>query len=186
MTTRSRSWLLTLLLLPLALAAISDTEEKRPPSGADLEERVRSALLRLPDYGVFDQLSFRVDGDLVTLDGAVHRAIVKTEAEEALTRTPGVGRVLDRARLLPVSTEDDRVRREVFWRIYTDDFLAKHGTPAAGNRIGSHPVRIIVENRNVSLCGAVNSDADRARAGAEAGRVAGVRSVVNEIRVAGD
>lgn len=212
MTTRARPWLLAFLVLPLALAAISDSAEEKNPAELDVTERVRLALLRLPNQGVFDLLSFQVREDTVTLGGSAHLAILKTEAEETLAKTPGVARVVDRIQVLPASVEDDRVRREVFWRIYSDDFLAKYGTPLAGLRVGarriwgrsltagrreeppffgmepvgSHAIHIIVANQKVSLFGAVNSDADRTRAAADANLVAGVRSVVDDIQVIPD
>lgn len=218
MTTGTKPWLLALLVMPLALAAISDSAEERASAAPDTSERVRLALLRLPDYGVFDLLSFQVKGDVVLLGGAAHRAILRTEAEEALTKTPGVAKVVDRIQLFPVSIDDDRVRREVFWKIYTDDFHAKYGAPLAGLQVGtrrawgrnfsssqgfgestwggapflgmepvgSYAVHIIVENRKVSLFGAVSRDADRVRAGADARLVPGVRAVANNIRVVAD
>ena len=41
--------------------------------------RVRKALAKLPYYGVFDFLAFKVDGGTVTLQGYAHRPALKRE-----------------------------------------------------------------------------------------------------------
>lgn len=43
----------------------------RSKDAKSLEQRVRSELLKLPYYGVFDRLAFQINGDQVTLTGEV-------------------------------------------------------------------------------------------------------------------
>lgn len=133
----SRNPLLSILIvLPLLSAVALSAEEKaQPVSRAELADKVRLAILRLPYYGVFDLLSFEVKGDSVVLGGAAYRPGLKTDAENTVKSLPGVSEVVDRIQVLPTSFEDDRLRYGVFWRIYTDSFLSKYGTPVGGVRL---------------------------------------------------
>ncbi len=52
--------------------------------GADLVKEVRHELVMLPYYGVFDNLSYRVDGSKVTLFGQVRDPNLKRDAGNAV------------------------------------------------------------------------------------------------------
>ena len=93
---------------------------------------MRSAVLQLPYYGVFDLIAFGVDGNTVTLTGDVYRATLKKEVEDSVKKIPGVAGVVNKIEILPTSIDDDRIRSAVFHNIYTDDFLSKYGTPVPG------------------------------------------------------
>jgi hyperosmotically inducible protein len=120
-----------LTLAGLILAAIASAQARPSLSELEITDKVRSAILQLPYYGVFDLISFGVEGNTVTLAGDVYRATLKKEAEDAVKKLPGV-RVVNKIEVLPVSIDDDRIRQEVFRKIYTDDFLTKYGTPVPG------------------------------------------------------
>lgn len=123
---------LTLTLVGLVFAAIASAQSQPSLSELEITDKVRTATLQLPYYGVFDLIAFGVDGNTVTLAGDVYRASLKKEAEDAVKKIPGVARVINKIEVLPVSIEDDRIRSEVFRKIYTDDFLSKYGTPVPG------------------------------------------------------
>src|SRR5512147_2425671 len=53
-------------------------------SGDRLSREVRHELVMLPYYGVFDNLSYRVDGGTVTLMGQVTRPTLKSSAENVV------------------------------------------------------------------------------------------------------
>ena len=160
---------------------------------------VRRALERLPYYGVFDFLSFGVDRGTVTLTGYAHRGSLKSEAESATRRVSGVDEVANNLEVLPASQSDDRIRWATFYRIYTDDFLARYapGGPA-GARIalieskrfpgtqpfGDYPIHIIVKGGRTTLLGVVDTAADKQVAGMKARAVPGVFAVENELDVA--
>jgi hypothetical protein len=75
------------------LSPASETAAGVPSKAAmSLEQRVRSELLRLPYYGVFDHLAFRVDGDQVSLSGHVSWPTLKSDAERAARSVEGVKR----------------------------------------------------------------------------------------------
>src|SRR5437899_1349778 len=59
-----------------------------------IAREVRHELVMLPYYGVFDDLSYRVDGGTVTLFGAVTRPTLKSDAENVVKRIEGVDRVV--------------------------------------------------------------------------------------------
>jgi hypothetical protein len=56
-----------------------------------LQEKVRHAIAMLPYYGVFDDISFRVDDGVVTLMGEVTGpGFLKDEAQNVVKRVEGV------------------------------------------------------------------------------------------------
>ncbi len=128
----TRLFRLGLFLTVLSFCAPVISGQAAAPSTAAIEDGVRNAVLRLPYYGVFDLISFQVEGTKVTLGGYVYRAVVKEEAEKAVKKVPGVTQVVNKIEVLPVSIEDDRIRWAVFRAIYTDSFLSHYGTPVGG------------------------------------------------------
>ena len=122
----------TLILVGLVFASIARAQAQPSLSELEITDKVRTAILKLPYYGVFDLIAFGVEGNTVTLAGDVYRASLKKEAEDAVKKIPGVAQVINKIEVLPVSIEDDRIRSEVFRKIYTDDFLSKYGTPVPG------------------------------------------------------
>ena len=129
-----------------------------PKPAKSLEHGVRSALLQLPYYGVFDHLAFQLDGDQVTLVGDVSWPVLKTDAERAVRSVEGVTSVTSEIKVLPVSGHDNRLRLATYWAIYGQPNLARY-------RMNPHPpIRIIVENGHVTLKGVVGSEMDRSLA----------------------
>ena len=66
-----------------------------------IEREVRHEMLTLPNYGVFDDLKYRVDGNSVTLLGYVTRSALQDGAERAVKRIEGVDRSRTRSRCCP-------------------------------------------------------------------------------------
>src|ERR1051325_6491509 len=89
-----------------------------PKAQARIVKEVRHQILMLPDFGVFDNIAFRLNGYDVMLVGQVSRPLLKSEAERVVKRIEGVERVDNRIEVLPVSPNDDRLRRDVFNAIY--------------------------------------------------------------------
>ncbi len=52
----------------------------------DLVKEVRHELVMLPYYGVFDNLTYRVEGSKVTLFGSVTQPKLKTDATNAVKK----------------------------------------------------------------------------------------------------
>ena len=171
-----------------------------PPASAQSvtsEETVRSVrrmLERLPYYGVFDFIVFRVDRGTVYLAGYSYQGHLKADAEMATKRASGVNEVANKIEVLPASQNDDRIRWATFYRIYTDDFLSRY---APGGEfgvlqelrdeqrfpgmqpVGRYPIHIVVKNGRTMLLGVVESAADRQIAEVRAREVSGVFEVEN-------
>jgi hyperosmotically inducible periplasmic protein len=141
-----------------------------------LEKEVRHELVLLPFYGVFDNLAFKVEGGKVTLLGQVTQPVLKTDAERAVKGIEGVESVDNRIEVLPLSPNDDRIRRAVYGAIYGTAGLDRYGLQAVP------PIHIIVKNGNVALEGVVATEADKNLAGIKAKTVPGVFSVMNNLR----
>ena len=144
-----------------------------------LVQEVRHQLVMLPYYGVFDDLSFRVDPDgTVTLMGAVTRPTLKSDAENVVKHIEGVTKVVNQIEVLPLSPEDDRIRMAEYRAIYGDPSLAtRYGYRAIP------PVHIIVKNGHVTLDGVVANQGDKDLINVRANSVPGVFSVTNNLSV---
>lgn len=169
-------------------------------SEARIADQVRHQLAMLPDYAVFDNLEYRVNGCEVTLFGQASRPILKSSAEKAVKRIEGVTTVRNKIEVLPVSPNDDRIRAAVYARLYRTPALQKYTSNRAGPifqsrlswwmgvtsdpPIGYHAIHIIVKNGHVTLEGAVGGHGDRNIANIQANAVPGVFSVTNNLRVA--
>jgi hyperosmotically inducible protein len=124
---------------------------------------------------VFDDLSYRVEGSTVTLFGAVTRPTLKSDAESAVKKIEGVTRVNNQIEVLPLSAEDDRIRRAVYNSIYSKAPLQRYQLSAVP------PIHIIVKNGNVTLVGIVDSETDKNIAGLAANGVPGAFKVENQL-----
>jgi hyperosmotically inducible periplasmic protein len=150
-----------------------------PPAPQSLEAKVRHQLNMLPYYGVFDNLSFRVDGSKVTLFGEVARPVLKYDAESAIKHIEGVSQVESHIEVLPLSNFDDQIRLRTARAIYGYPALSRYA-------LGTHPpIHIVVKNGNVTLAGVVANSMDRDLAYLRANAIPGAFSVTNELRIDG-
>src|SRR5262245_35497163 len=158
-------------------------------SAEETARSVRRMLERLPYYGVFDYIVFRVDRGTVYLAGYSFEGRLKADAEMAAKRASGVDEVANKIEVLPASSDDDRIRWATFYRIYTDDFLSRYapGGPLEVRRelreeglfpgmqpVGRYPIHIIVKGRRTMLLGEVDNASDRQLAEVRAREVTGV------------
>lgn len=163
-------------LTPL-IAAPRDSRQSPQVVQVPLIKEVRHDLLMLPFYGVFDNLSFEVKGDNITLMGQVTQPILKSDAQNAISRIEGVGKVTNNIEVLPLSPYDDHLRLALYRRIYSTPGLDVYALRAVPT------IHIIVKNGNVTLDGAVGSQMDRNLAGIVANGVPGTFSVTNNLTV---
>jgi hyperosmotically inducible protein len=138
---------------------------------------VRHELVMLPYLDVFDNVTYSVDGGVVTLAGQVTRPTLKSDAENVVKRIDGVERVDNQIEVLPLSTHDDRLRRSLYRAIYGYPSMNRYALPVI------KPIRIIVKNGNVTLEGVVDNEGDRNIANIRANGVHAVFSVTNNLRV---
>ena len=150
-----------------------------PKAQARITKEVRHRILMLPDFGVFDNIAFKLEGYNVILLGQVSKPLLKDEAGRVVQKIEGVEHVENRIEVLPTSFNDDRLRRDVFRAIYRYGPLEHYG-------VGSNrPIHIIVNGGHVKLEGVVDRQADKNMAGMRANGVAGVFSVENNLAVPG-
>ena len=161
-------------LLVLATAALMVGADKQPKS---LVREVRHELVMLPYYGIFDNLAYRVDGQVVTLFGQVSRPTLKSDAENVVKHIEGVQRVINEIEVLPLSPNDDGIRRAVYRAVYSSEPLQRYAMGAVPS------IHIIVKNGNVTLEGAVANEGDKNIAGLAANGVSGVFSVTNHLAI---
>ncbi|HUA60405.1 MAG TPA: BON domain-containing protein [Verrucomicrobiae bacterium] len=162
---------------PIAKVSAREAVGKSAKASRTLEQRVRSSLLNLPYYGVFDHLAFQVVGDQVLLTGDVSWPALKTDAERTVRNVEGVAGVTSDVKVLPLSVNDNRIRLATYRAIYGQPALSRYS-------IDPHPpIRIIVENGHVTLKGVVGNEMDRTMAFMQANRVPGVFSVTNHLQL---
>ena len=151
-------------------------------TGVDrIVKEVHHELVMLPFYGVFDNLMYKVSPEgTVTLLGEASRPTLKSDAERALKEIEGVERVDNQIKVLPVSPNDDRIRRATYRKIYGHSVLSQYQLRAVP------PIHIIVENGHLTLEGVVARQMEKQVAGMQANSVSGVFSVENNLRVEND
>lgn len=147
---------------------------------AQIERNVFKQIIKLPYYGVFDNISYRVDGNTVFLYGKVANAVNKKDAEITVKRIDGVENVVNSIKVLPLSSFDDSIRYRTLRTVANGGSLYRYFQ-------GANPsVRIIVDNGNVTLEGIVGSRGDANLANILANQVAGVFSVSNNLQIERD
>jgi hyperosmotically inducible periplasmic protein len=167
------------ILFLAALGSAQKADRLLTGSGVDrISREVRHEILLLPYYGVFDILAYKVDPQgTVTPSGAVTRATLKSDAENVVKRIEGVERVDNQIKVLPVSPDDDRIRREAFREIYGFPALNKYAWESVQS------IHIIVENGTLTLEGTVDSEEDKNIAEVRAKTVPGDFKVVNNLKM---
>ena len=175
---KQRPLLVTCLVLALASAALGH-QAAAPSTAATarITKEVGHELRMLPYFTVFDNLAYKVDGYNVTLIGQVTKPTLKSDAENVVKRIEGVEHVDNQIEVLPVSPNDDRIRRAVYRAIYGYPALQKYALGV------QQPIRIIVKNGNVTLEGVVDNDTDKNIANIRANGVSGVFAVKNNLQV---
>ncbi len=163
-----------------SLARDKQTPEKSRDNSkyqAWLQKEVRHELLLLPYYTVFDNLAYQIDGDKVVLSGQVVNATLKSDAESVVRKIEGVSAVVNNIEVLPLSPNDDRLRRAIFRAIYRSTVLERYALGAVP------PIHIMVKGGQVTLEGVVDNEADKNLANIQANSVPGAFSVTNNLRV---
>jgi osmotically-inducible protein OsmY len=169
-------------------------------------EGIRSELLQLPYYGVFDFIAFSYNKGVVTLQGYAYQGRLKIDAERAVKRASGVDQVVNTIEDLPASLMDDDLRWKAYYAIYRDPLLSRYapgggmlwghrhafgpGFQAFGpNRFpgtepaGDYPIHIIVKNGRITLLGVVDNLGDKNIAGIKANGIPGAFGVQNDLVV---
>jgi len=173
------------------LAPVLATAQQKPAAGQvftggpdnepQLAKEVRHALLMLPYYSIFDDLSFSLNGSVVTLQGACPPEPpwdIRSAAADAAKRVKGVTQVVNNIKLLPLSQMD--------WQIRRAEERAIYGDPDIGTRYGYQAlpsIHIIVNNGHVTLDGVVDNQLDDTLIRTRANAVPNVFSVTDNLTV---
>ena len=179
-----QSFGIVMVALALAGGSLAKTVPADPQSSSGnqkMQDRVtrevRHELVMIPQLSIFDNLSYKVDGGTVTLLGQVRNPVIKDSAERAVKGIEGVQRVDNQIEVLPLSSNDDRIRHQVARAIFNDSRLFQYSLGALP------PIHIVVKGGHVSLEGVVDSQTDKNVAGIRANGVPGVFSVTNNLQV---
>jgi osmotically-inducible protein OsmY len=199
-----RVFLASALLLSLSVSATLAQEAAAPDAQQQkvlkMAKDIHKAIVTLPQYGVFDNINYGIKGSAVLLSGQASRPTLKSGIGNVVKKIEGVATVQNDIEVLPLSSNDDRIRQATYTSIYrygplqryTNNRGAQGGSSvarAAGGitndpPIGWHAIHIIVKNGNVTLTGVVDNDGDLAIAEMRANSVSGVFSVTNDLQVA--
>jgi BON domain-containing protein len=128
-------------------------------------------------YCVFDNITYKVEGDRVELSGQVHRPTLKSSAARVVQQIEGVKSVTNNIEVLPLSPNDDRIRLGVYRAIYGSSALSRYALQPVP------PIHIIVRNGQVTLEGVAANEMDKNIANIQAHSVPGVFSIAQNISV---
>lgn len=170
------------ILIGISIATLSATGSGQSPEAIHrrqerITREVGHKLRMLPEFSVFDNLAFKVEGDTVILLGQVRNAVLKDDAQKAIKGIEGVEHIDNQIEILPVSFNDDRIRRQVARAIFRDSRLFRYSMGAVP------PIHIIVKSGHVALEGMVATEGDKTVAGIRASEVPGVFSVTNNLGI---
>jgi osmotically-inducible protein OsmY len=112
------------------------------------------------------------------LIGETQSFAARDSAVSLVNQIPGVKEVVDNVKVSPTSIFDDQIRLRAARAIYGDSVLSGYATDPA------LPIRILVDNGNLTLYGTVSTKMEKQVAGMRAGEVFGVFKVQNNLVVA--
>jgi hyperosmotically inducible protein len=165
--------------LALATSAAVTGPATANAQGLDQQQvmkKVRKELVKLPYYGVFDNLAYKVEGGTVTLYGQVVQPITKQDAERRVAKIEGVERVVNEIEVLPLSPFDNSIRVRTYRALVRAGGLYRHF-------MGANPsLHIVVKGGRVTLEGVVANEGERRLANITALSVPGVFAVTNNLR----
>lgn len=144
---------------------------------AELDKKVAKEIRKLPYYGVFDYISYKIDGRNVTLYGQVANAINKKDAEGYVKDIKGVESVVNNIDVLPPSPFDNSIRRQIVRNFYQYGGLGRYLSEV------NPEVRIIVKNGRVTFEGIVANQTDVNLMNIAANQVFGVFQVTNNVKI---
>ena len=168
-----------LLMAGALLANAADkTKPALPKTDADITKSVLHEIRMYPNYTLWDDLDFRVANGQVELMGAVTQPFKKSDIERIVAKLPGVAGVTDNIEVLPLSPNDNLLRRQVAAALFREPVFRTYATEPVP------AIHIIVKNGHVTLTGMVANEFEKNLAGIRAS-AAGLSfgPVVNNLQV---
>ncbi len=166
------------LIITFAFLSVLAFDAKAQSPQTQMEQKIFKKIIGLPYYGVFDHISYKVDGGTVTLFGKVASLGTRKDAERAVKKVAGVETVINNIDELPPSGFDNRIRSQI-----VREFYSRGGSLYRYLQEPNPSIRIIVENGRVTLEGYVSNRGDYNLANILANSTSGVFSVSNNIVV---
>lgn len=127
---------------------------------------------------VFNYVTVSVKDGVAILIGDTKSPVGRDSAVSLVSSVPGVKEVVDNIKVLPTSIFDDQIRFRASRAIYGNSVLSGYATDPA------LPIRIVVDNGNLTLYGTVSTKMEKQVAEIQARQVFGVFSVQNNLVVA--
>ncbi|MHB8302388.1 MAG: BON domain-containing protein [Acidobacteriaceae bacterium] len=146
--------------------------------GQKLNDRIQ--VDRIGFGQVFDAISVAVQDGMVTLGGHAKGPVTEQSAVAIADYMPGVKGVVDKIQIDPVSPMDDGIRLAAFSAIYGYAPLQEYAI------VPMRPIRISVQNGNITLYGAVNNEMDKDLVYLRAMQIPDVFHVTNNLIVANE
>lgn len=168
--------ILTIAILGFSLISV----EAQSFSKQTVERQVYKQIIKLPYYGVFDNIAYQVNGDTVTLSGKVVSPTTKKDAERSVEKIEGVQNVVNNIEVLPLSNFDDSIRLRTLRTLQNGGSLYRYFSGASSS------IKIIVDGGNLTLEGFVANRGDYNLANILANGVSGVFKVTNNLIVEKD
>lgn len=171
--------ILVLMVFSLSLKNISmQTLPVDITASQIIERQIFKQIIKLPYYGVFDHISYRFDGETVTLSGKVTIARNRKDAQYAVGRVKGVANVVNNIEILPLSSFDYSIRIRLI-----RTFANRSGALFRQLQEPNPSVRIIVKGGHVTLEGYIANRSDYNLISIIANGVSDVFSVTNNLIV---
>lgn len=166
-----------LTLAGTAVNAQSFVGGKRPANLRAMENQIFHKILTLPNYGLFDHITYQMNGSTVILGGSTYSLGTKKGAENTVKRIPGVERVINNIEELPPSPFDDRIRQQLV------DQISRMGGVYRYLQGVNPPVRLVVNRGRIALEGYVDNRSDSNLIYMAARGVSGAFNVENHLIV---
>ena len=171
-----------LLILAVAILGFASFDVKAQTgivagktSANGIERQVFKEIIKLPYYGVFDNIAYRVDGGTVTLYGKVYQPTTRKSAERVVERIDGVDTVVNNIEVLPLSNFDDSIRIRTLRTLQNAGSLGRYFASI------NPSVKIIVDRGNITLEGFVANRGDYNLANILTRSVPGAFNVTNNL-----
>jgi len=147
-----------------ALFSVAMVSAKTPvtPTDDTIVKQTGHEIRMYPHYTIWDNLTYRVQNGSVELNGEVSQPYKKDDLTRIVQRIPGVVSVINNVKVLPLSTNDDRLRLQVARAIFRDPVLSRYSIEPVPS------IHIIVDNGHVTLEGIVASVSEKNVAGIRA------------------
>ncbi len=136
---------------------------EEPRSDRAIQKDAERAVYTYARYGVFDAVGISVQEGVVMVHGFVKDNARRRDLESRLAKIEGVRDVHNDLRLQGTSTYDERLRLQLYARIYNDPMFSQYASWP------EPPVRVFVDRGRVTLAGTVNSKVEQAKLGLIAG-----------------